>query len=124
MRTFKGSKMGRAKGGHNATKSEAARFASEIVESPEYRESLMRRVRSDRLPPAVETLLLHYRYGKPVDRKEHTYPEGVPNYADLSVTQLTERAEELHKQLLEARQMVEKLDEDDKFPTSYDGKVM
>lgn len=46
--------------------------AGNILDSAEYQDSLLRRARLGTLPPAIEQMLWHYRYGKPVDRSEVT----------------------------------------------------
>ncbi len=45
-------------------------FSKAVVESQEYRESIVRRVRLDSLPPAVETKLLDHAWGVPKQRVE------------------------------------------------------
>ena len=45
-------------------------FALSILNAAGYRESLLRRILLDALPSAVECLLYHYAYGKPVERVE------------------------------------------------------
>jgi hypothetical protein len=95
---------------HQASKSEAQRFAALFVDSDEYRQSLVRRIANDELPPAVETLLLAYRFGKPVERQEVTFPSGVPDYSGLSATELAARAAELKRELEEAQRFTESLD--------------
>jgi hypothetical protein len=49
----------------------AQQFALSILESPEYRQSLLRRILTDDLPPAVETKLMDYGWGKPKETIEH-----------------------------------------------------
>jgi hypothetical protein len=63
-------RAGRPKGRRSDAQLACEQFAREVISSPEYRESVWRRVREDSLPPAVECLLHHYAYGKPVDRIE------------------------------------------------------
>jgi hypothetical protein len=53
-------------------------FCHGVLHSTTYRESLMRRILMDSLPPAVECLMYHYAYGKPVERLEHSGPGGGP----------------------------------------------
>lgn len=65
-------------------------FAKTIVESQQYRESLLRRILVDELAPAVEVWLLNTAHGKPVDRvevRDQTNP-----LAGISATALEERA--------------------------------
>lgn len=48
----------------------AKNFSKGILESPEYRASLMLRIVSGTLPPAVECRILDHALGKPVERVE------------------------------------------------------
>lgn len=48
----------------------AQEFAERLVNSPEYRASVERRINRDDLAPAVETWYLNTAYGKPTDRVE------------------------------------------------------
>jgi hypothetical protein len=48
----------------------AKAFSKEILDTAQYRESLLRRILMDQLPAAVECLLYHYAYGKPVESIE------------------------------------------------------
>ncbi len=61
-----GNPKGKPKGATSHKTREIAAFARSIVESPEYVESLRRRLlKGD--APHMETLLHHYGYGKPKD---------------------------------------------------------
>jgi hypothetical protein len=46
---------------------QAQEFAARILDSEAYRTSLELRAKNGSLPPAVETMLWHYAYGKPVE---------------------------------------------------------
>lgn len=48
----------------------AKQFCHNVLKTREYRESLIRRIDSDELPPQIESMLYHYAYGKPVERVE------------------------------------------------------
>jgi hypothetical protein len=61
-----------------APKLTAKQFCRALLATPQYRESLLRRILMDDLPPAVECKLWEYAYGKPVDRIEHTGKDGHP----------------------------------------------
>ena len=65
-------------------------FCKGILQSQEYRDSIVRRIMFDALPPAVEQLIYYYAEGKPVDRLE----------VDANVQS---RFEELTSEQLEAR---------------------
>lgn len=68
-------------------------FALGILNSDEYRASIMRRVLLDELPPQIESLLYHYAHGKPVERVE--VKDTTDPLEELSVEQLEERARRL-----------------------------
>lgn len=68
----------------------AKAFAQDVLNSQEYRDHLYRLLLLDELPPAVECLLYHYAYGKPVERVEVT--ETPVDLDDLSIEQLEARA--------------------------------
>lgn len=53
-------------------------FCQGIVDSREYRESILRRVLLDELAPAVECRLLDMAWGKAPQRLEHTGKDGQP----------------------------------------------
>lgn len=48
----------------------AKTFSKGILESPEYRDSLFRRITNDTLPSAVECRILDHVFGKPVEHVE------------------------------------------------------
>lgn len=54
----------------------AKEFCRAFIESKEYRASLMRRIVTDSLPPAVERFFLETAMGKPVER--HAGADGGP----------------------------------------------
>ncbi len=68
-------------------------LAKGILTSPQYRESLVRRIIAGTLPPAVECKLFEYAYGKPVDKVEII--DGRNNLEELSTEQLEAKAREL-----------------------------
>lgn len=78
----------------------AKMFCKEILDSRQYRESLMRRIITDSLPPAVEQLLYYYANGKPVDRIE---VRDVP--ADLSEVPIDQLEAHLGKLAAVARKL-------------------
>lgn len=53
-------------------------FCRGVLESQEYRKSVIQRVILGSLPPAVECRMYDYAYGKPPDRVEHSGPDGKP----------------------------------------------
>lgn len=46
-------------------------FATGVLNSREYRESIVRRIRLDELPSAVECKLMDHGWGKPVETVKH-----------------------------------------------------
>lgn len=67
----------------------ARAFCKEILDSRQYRESLLRRIITDSLPPAVEQLLYYYANGKPVERVE--VKETTTDFSSLSPAQIEAR---------------------------------
>jgi hypothetical protein len=84
------------------TKATAKAFCRELLASPEYRMSLVGRMISGELPPALECKIWEYAYGRPVDRVEIDDKRG--KLEELSSEQLEERAMKL---MMLARQMRE-----------------
>lgn len=84
-----GNPAGRKPGVPNRVTVEAREAASQLVDDPEYRETLKWRLLAGRCPPAVETMLWYYAKGKP---KETIALEGgtSPVRVDLSVLSLEE----------------------------------
>lgn len=60
---------GRPKGSRNKTSLEIEALAKNLLESPEYRQSLKKRLIEGKAQ-AIEQILYYYAYGKPVDRIE------------------------------------------------------
>lgn len=84
--------------------------AKTILEDPAYNASLLSRARSGTLPHAVEVLLWHYAYGKPIEKIELTDETENIDLTQFSLDQLRERADsvraaalELEKELADAR---------------------
>jgi hypothetical protein len=55
-----------------------ADFCKGVLASTQYRESILRRVLTDSLPPGVETMLWERAHGRVAQRVEHTGKEGKP----------------------------------------------
>jgi hypothetical protein len=53
-------------------------FCRGVIASTQYRESLLRRLITDSLPSAVETMLWERAHGRVAQRVEHTGKEGKP----------------------------------------------
>ena len=73
----------------------AKTYAIEILNSPEYRASLMRRIVIDELPSAVECKLWDYAYGRPVERVQ--VQDLTPQIDDETMDQLKSRVEYLFR---------------------------
>lgn len=84
----------------------ARAFCKEILDSRQYRESLLRRIITDSLPPAVEQLLYYYANGKPVERVE--VKETTADLSSLSPAQIEARL--LHLAQLARRMQLPKND--------------
>lgn len=63
---------GRQPGSRNKRTADVEAFARDILEDETYRERLRLRARTGKIAPAIEALLYHYAYGKPVERVEGT----------------------------------------------------
>src|SRR5262245_3013308 len=53
-------------------------FAERVLNSADYRASLLRRIQLDELPAQIEALLYYYACGKPTERIEHSGKDGGP----------------------------------------------
>lgn len=82
-------------------RSEVQKFARTLLESQDYRDSLARRIKSDSLSAAVETMLWYYAYGKPVEHVVVT--PGQVDLSTLSIDDLQKMAKTLTEQLEEAK---------------------
>lgn len=71
-----GNPTGRKKGTRNKVTIEVRAAAAAIVDDPEYRKNLAVRAKAGTLAPQIECLLWHYAKGKPVERFEHSGPDG------------------------------------------------
>ena len=89
----------------------ARAFSRAILASPQYRESLLRRILMDALPSAIEGKLWEYAHGKPVEKlevKDTTAP-----LAALSADALEQRAFQLASLASQLRQKVKAAAQDD-----------
>jgi len=71
---------GRKKGSKNKRTRDAEEFAAALLDDPKYLVSLKYRLLKG-TAPHMETLLCHYRYGKPVDRKSVGFEDADGNPA-------------------------------------------
>lgn len=69
---FKKGQGGRPKGALNKSTVEVEATCRQLVDDPEYRRYFAHRLSVGSLPPALEAMVWHYAYGKPVERLEHS----------------------------------------------------
>lgn len=81
-------------------KTEASRFARDLLNSEEYRSSLRERIKNKTLSPAVEVMLWHYGYGKPPETVEITSHVG--DISQMTPDQQRDLAEQAVQMLREA----------------------
>lgn len=86
------------------TRGEGQAFARRILNSSAYRADIEKRAGEGRLPPAVEVMLWHYAYGKPV---EHVQVSVTEDYDSLPIDELARRAKHLTDLLQEAVELAE-----------------
>jgi hypothetical protein len=91
--TEQGPRPGRKRGSLNTVSKEAREFAARILDSREYRESLVRRIKAGTLPSNIEALLYHYRFGKPKETIEVQMSPAEVDLSQLSNEELARRAE-------------------------------
>lgn len=85
-------------------------FAAEILDDPNYKQELKSRAKRGDLAPQVEVALMHYRWGKPIERLEVSTDE------DLT----TASKEDLLKIAAELQAYVRGLPDDDVEPNVAD----
>lgn len=66
-----------------------------ILEDPAYEKQLRDRALAGSLPPALEIMLHHYAYGKPIEKIEILDENETQDYSGLTVEQLRARVETL-----------------------------
>jgi hypothetical protein len=86
--------VARPKGSLNKSTHEARDFCRLILESEAYRLSLVRRLANDTLPPALEVLIWHYRYGRPKEQVDIAF-NAFADLEDMTPAELEERAKHL-----------------------------
>lgn len=94
---------GRPRGAMGALTKQAREAASRILDSAEYLMSLKTRANQGTLPPPVEIMLWHYRYGKPKDQIVITQSE--ENLTELTTEELALRAKAIADDLDQARSL-------------------
>jgi len=76
-------------------RAEARMFALMIVRDPDYQQKLLKAARTRTLPPAIETLLWHFAYGKPTEHVELGRPGDFDDFSGMTEEQLAAKAKEL-----------------------------
>lgn len=82
------------------TRGEAQSFARGLLNSQKYRDDLKDRLENRKLAPALEIMLWHYAFGKPVENINLSVVE--EDLSTLSIDELREKMDGLAKQLDEA----------------------
>jgi hypothetical protein len=73
----KGRKTGGRKAGTpNKVTTELGEACRQLVENHEYRTYFEHRLKVGQLPPALEAMVWHYAYGKPLERQELSAAKG------------------------------------------------
>jgi hypothetical protein len=79
-------------------------FCRGIIESPEYRTSLVERIMEHTLPAAVEVMLHWYAYGKPHDQKDNSMALAREELSGLTTEELYVRAQNAARDLLNLKE--------------------
>ena len=91
-------------------RNEARDFSLNVIRSDAYRESVRARAAKGTLPPAIETMLWHYAYGKPAEQV--VIRDERRDLSNLSEEELAERAELIATVLRAVRDINESLPAD------------
>lgn len=78
------------------TQSAAKNIAAAIIDDEQYRSMLLLRARAGDLPPAMETMLWHYRFGKPA---EHVILDLGDDLSDKTTEELDAELDSLKAEL-------------------------
>jgi hypothetical protein len=82
-------------------------FCRGIVESAEYRTSLVERIMEHTLPAAVEIMLHWYAYGKPADQKDNSMALARQELSGLTTEELLARVQTTARDLLNLKDQEE-----------------
>lgn len=83
--------------------------ALELLEHPDYKLSLLRRIQTDTLAPLMERSLWEYAYGPPKQRVEISTRQ---DYSELSHEELAQKALDIRQQLLEEAERERQMQEE------------
>lgn len=92
-------------GATNYTRHEVQRWARSILQNPLYRARVEKDAIAGTLPTAIEVILYHYGYGKPMEQIQLTMTQEQEDLSTLSMDELHQRAKDLADALEEARQI-------------------
>lgn len=96
--------IGSRPGTNQSLTHQARIFAKAFLDSPQYRESLARRILQDTLPPGIEQMLWHYTYGKPKENVQITLGNAA-ELREMTDEELEERASAVLEQIRHTRQL-------------------
>lgn len=96
-----------ANGATVATRVEAQRFARDLVLSDDYQKNLRVRLLAGTLPAAVEVLLLHYAFGKPLEQVQVQVSSQQQDLSQLSGEELLRRMDEMQAALRDLQELEE-----------------
>jgi hypothetical protein len=102
--TFLPGNPGRPRGIQNRITLLHREFCRGIIESPEYRASLVERIMSHTLPAAVEVMLHWYAYGKPQEQKDNSMALAREELTGLTTEELLARAHTTARNLLNLKE--------------------
>jgi hypothetical protein len=97
---------GRPPGSKNKITLIAQRNCRNILESDEYKASILRRIVADNLAPAVEVMFHHYAYGKPKDTVE-VLRSDASAAETMNAEQLAHEAQRTALEILELKSQAE-----------------
>lgn len=100
---------GRPPGAPNRRTKVARERALELLEHPDYKLSLLRRIQTDTLAPLMERSLWEYAYGPPKQRVEISTRQ---DYSELSHEELAQKALDIRQQLLEEAERERQMQEE------------
>lgn len=83
---------------------DARRFALELLGTRAYQEKLKDRLEKGDLAPAIESMLWHYAYGKPVEQIRVSVEQG-PDLSTMTIEELEAQMAAMQNALAEAKDL-------------------
>lgn len=80
-------------------------WARQMLTSSKYRAALETSLIARTCPPAIESLLYYYAYGKPVENVNLNVTQGQEDLSQLSIPELADRAQAIQDALREAQDL-------------------